>query len=59
MSLKAREELGIAEEQATQRYEPIFSDNLVVDSRPVMVLSDGIGVTARPRDRSSSYSPMA
>ncbi len=42
MSQKAREELGIAEEQATQRHEEIFADNLVVDSKPVRVLSDGI-----------------
>jgi hypothetical protein len=42
MSRKAREELGIAEEQATQRHEPIFRDNLVVGSKPVRVLSDAI-----------------
>ena len=42
MSLKAREELGIADEQRRMRYEPIFSDNLVVGSTHRRVLSDGI-----------------
>jgi len=42
MSLKARHELGIAEEQATMRYEPIFDGGLVVGSKHRRVLSDGI-----------------
>lgn len=42
MSLTARKALGIAEEQALQRSEPIFRDNLVVGSKRTRVLSDGL-----------------
>jgi hypothetical protein len=42
MSESARKELGIAEEQATMRYEPIFKEGLVVGSKHTRVLSDGI-----------------
>jgi hypothetical protein len=42
MSQQARKELGIAEEQATMRYEPIFENSLVVGSKHTRVPSDGI-----------------
>jgi hypothetical protein len=43
MSMNARTELGIAVEQASGRYEPIFEENLVVGStKPRRVLSDYI-----------------
>lgn len=42
MSKTARKELGIAEEQATMRNEPIFEGGLVVGSKHVRVPSDGI-----------------
>jgi hypothetical protein len=41
MSVNARRELQIADEQAT-RCEPVFKDNMVVGSRPTRVLSDYI-----------------
>jgi hypothetical protein len=42
MSTKAREELGIAREQADERHEPIFDGGLVIGSKIKRVLSDGI-----------------
>jgi hypothetical protein len=42
MSLAAREELGIADEQLQERHEPIFSGGIPMGSRVVRVLSDGI-----------------
>jgi hypothetical protein len=43
MSANARTELGIAEEQAYERYEAIWANNLVVGSKgPKRVLSDHI-----------------
>jgi hypothetical protein len=42
MSLAAREELGIVDEQLHERHEPIFSGGIPIGSRVVRVLSDGI-----------------
>jgi len=42
MSLAAREELGIADEQLHEQHEPIFSGGIPIGSRVVRVLSDGI-----------------
>jgi hypothetical protein len=41
VTLTARKELGIAEEQAMERFDPVWKDNLIVDSiGPKQVLSD-------------------
>lgn len=42
MSLAARKELGIADEQLHERHEPVFSGGIPIASKVVRVLSDGI-----------------
>jgi hypothetical protein len=42
MSVAARKELGIACEQISERFDPIFENNLVIGGKPKRVLSDYI-----------------